>query len=991
MKRRFFAALLCLCLLAATLPTATLAADPHDHTGWIELTAESIQTYVSADGKYALGDGNYYLGENVQGDFTVDGTVTLCLNGYTLTGTGTDSVIIVNSGTFTLTDCSEGETGKVTGGNARLSGGGVLVAYSDEAYDSGGVTFNLEGGNITGNQVGLSYSGYSVGSGGGVCVEPGNHFYMTGGNITDNIAGSGGNGVYLENHTTFTMSGGTIANNKDMGTNSAGGGVFFSSGTFTMTGGAITGNETGQRGGGIYLGSGTFTMSGGTISNNTTEYGDGGGVYMYDGTFTMTGGTITGNVSGSEAGGVCASDGTFSMTGGSIADNKASNIGGVEVSRGTFSMTGGSITGNTATGNYESSTMCGGVQVNFYGSIEMSGTPVIKDNTFSGGIRNLHFFNLQNNVKPYVTIKGPLNTGAYIGVTTNQYTAFTSGYNAQNVSDPSKYFFSDDSSLGVRLNSDGEAELVPGTYTIRYVQQDETQEIDYTLGQDITLEQPDGDGEMGWALNKGSLTAEYAGGATIPGGLGKTPGETITLYAVSQSSLATNVELRSNGGYIQWKYVDEGDDAWRNLAALSDLTGAAGQDGREVELQVADGYIQWRYEDGAWSNLLDLSTLQGNDGKDGVTPQLRINPDTNEWEVSYDNGKTWDSLGVSATGTDGQDGREVELRNNGTHIQWRYVGEDDNAWRDLAAISDLTGAAGQDGVDGREVELQVANGYIQWRYKDGSWSNLLDLSDLTGAAGQDGQDGEDGITPQLRINPDTNEWEVSYDNGATWASLGVNATGADGQDGQTPTIGANGNWWIGGIDTGIPATGIDGSDGQNGQDGLTPYIGSNGNWWIGTTDTGIKAAGTNGAAGQDGADGKNGMNGKNGVDGKDGQNGADGVGIANIEINENGELVVTLTDGTEKNLGNVQGADGVGISGVSINENGELIFTLTDGTELNAGVVRTAETAAAMGSTDISNLKTLVYVSVGIAGVSLAGMIGMLVYLFAKRKVPIGS
>ncbi len=82
-------------------------------------------------------------------------------------------------------------------------------------------------------------------------------------------------------------------------------------------------------------------------------------------------------------------------------------------------------------------------------------------------------------------------------------------------------------------------------------------------------------------------TADYAGGADW-GGLGKTPGETITLYAISQSSLATNVELRSNGTYIQWKYVDGGDDAWRNLAALSDLAGKDGADGREVELQVAE-------------------------------------------------------------------------------------------------------------------------------------------------------------------------------------------------------------------------------------------------------------------------------------------------------------------------------------------------------------------------------------------------------------------
>jgi hypothetical protein len=35
--------------------------------------------------------------------------------------------------------------------------------------------------------------------------------------------------------------------------------------------------------------------------------------------------------------------------------------------------------------------------------------------------------------------------------------------------------------------------------------------------------------------------------------------------------------------------------------------------------------------------------------------------------------------------------------------------------------------------------------------------------------------GKDGITPQLRINETTLMWEVSYDNGASWTSLGVKA------------------------------------------------------------------------------------------------------------------------------------------------------------------------------------------------------------------------
>jgi len=46
-----------------------------------------------------------------------------------------------------------------------------------------------------------------------------------------------------------------------------------------------------------------------------------------------------------------------------------------------------------------------------------------------------------------------------------------------------------------------------------------------------------------------------------------------------------------------------------------------------------------------------------------------------------------------------------------------------------------------------------------------------------------------------------------------------------------PTVGENGNWFIAGEDTGVPAK------------GLTPFIGDNGNWWIGEEDTGVPASG----------------------------------------------------------------------------------------------------------------------------------------------------
>lgn len=164
--------------------------------------------------------------------------------------------------------------------------------------------------------------------------------------------------------------------------------------------------------------------------------------------------------------------------------------------------------------------------------------------------------------------------------------------------------------------------------------------------------------------------------------------------------------------------------------------------------------------------------ISGTDGTNGITPQLRINGETNEWEVSYDNGTTWISLGVKATGDKGDTGD-------------------------------------------------------------------------TGAAGKD------GITPQIRINAETNEWEVSYDNGTTWISLGVKATGADGDKGDK------------------------GDKGDNGDKG----------------DTG--AAGTNG---KDGADGKDGANGKDGVDGENANENMTVVAtaIAGVSLVSNIALVVYL-------------------------------------------------------------------------------------------------
>lgn len=63
-----------------------------------------------------------------------------------------------------------------------------------------------------------------------------------------------------------------------------------------------------------------------------------------------------------------------------------------------------------------------------------------------------------------------------------------------------------------------------------------------------------------------------------------------------------------------------------------------------------------------------------------------------------------------------------------------------------------------------------------------------------------------------------------------------------------------------------------------------------------------------GENGKDGADGKDGNNGADGKNGQDGENGRDGVGIRSVRIDENGHLLVTLTDGTQVDAGTIGGS-----------------------------------------------------------------------------------
>lgn len=110
-----------------------------------------------------------------------------------------------------------------------------------------------------------------------------------------------------------------------------------------------------------------------------------------------------------------------------------------------------------------------------------------------------------------------------------------------------------------------------------------------------------------------------------------------------------------------------------------------------------------------------------------------------------------------------------------------------------------------------------------------------------------------------------------------------------------------------------PVNGKDGADGRDGLDGLAGPAGEPG------------PAGPAGPAGRDGIDGQAGepgpvgspgiqgemgLAGKDGADGRHGVDGKDGIGLAGAVITREGTLVVTLTDGTTRELGVVVGRDG---------------------------------------------------------------------------------
>lgn len=156
------------------------------------------------------------------------------------------------------------------------------------------------------------------------------------------------------------------------------------------------------------------------------------------------------------------------------------------------------------------------------------------------------------------------------------------------------------------------------------------------------------------------------------------------------------------------------------------------------------------------------------------------------------------------------------------------------------------------------LSTDTATGTDTYRitFADGSSTTFTVKNGTDGEKGDRGEKGEDGVgtdrIEKLRTEDNIDVYAVYLTDGTFYTFTVTNGT--DGKDG------------VNGKD------GTDGKDGADGNNGLN---------------------GTNGETGKEGADGKNGLNGK------------DGVGIKDCKVNDSGDLIVTLTDGSTINAGSV--------------------------------------------------------------------------------------
>ena len=394
----------------------------HDGVTW-NIWADATALPTAAGHYYLMTD--VTLGAVAGMTYNTGAEVTICLNGFSISGAGTGRHFRLSNGSkLNICDCTG--CGAITNGNNAKAG---IAWIGIDQGDTAGGSLTIYGGTISGNHTDIDgalfyVDGGSLNIAGGTIAENDSRIIflnkgdatISGGKITKNIYALRDGMVLRMVNGTFNMTGGEITGN-DNGTFSAM--LRADKGIVNLTGGKINGNtaaagpalllngaeatlagvemsnnRSNGSGGAVYImGNSKLTVKSGTVISGNVAAGKwGGGIYMADSELKIEGGAITGNRSETEGGGVYVSNGTFTMTGGTISYNVTNQNGGGVCTRGdkgVFYMYGGSINYNEALNTKSGTGHCGGVLLQGKGSFYMYGGTIRGNSCYNmgGGVR----------------------------------------------------------------------------------------------------------------------------------------------------------------------------------------------------------------------------------------------------------------------------------------------------------------------------------------------------------------------------------------------------------------------------------------------------------------------------------------------------------------------------------------------------------------------------------------------------------------------------
>ena len=213
--------------------------------------------------------------------------------GVTATGnliaTGNNAKIVLNQGAVLQNNAGAYAVnlGTRIGATLTLNGGQIINNQSDSGAIWGGGHITMNDGKINGNA--------STGIAGAIRMVSSCNLTMTGGEISHNKANGDGGAIWGYGSSTYNFTGGKIANNEAVGT-----GGFMYTGTnsvINISGDAALVNNKAANSGAIRLTDHTsLTMTGGTISGNT-QNGESNAFNTWNNTIALTGGKIEDNFS----------------------------------------------------------------------------------------------------------------------------------------------------------------------------------------------------------------------------------------------------------------------------------------------------------------------------------------------------------------------------------------------------------------------------------------------------------------------------------------------------------------------------------------------------------------------------------------------------------------------------------------------------------------------------------------------------------------------